>query len=103
MTSTSERVDRRSMKRDVWAGLVLFAAALLYPLLNPGNYVLSQVALLFIWAAVVTQWNLVFGIAGILSLGHMAIFAIGGYATAMVGLYWHWSLWAALPSGRWRP
>jgi len=87
------------MKRDLWAGVALLAAALLYPLLNPGNYVLSQVALLFIWAAVVTQWNLVFGFAGILSLGHMAIFAIGGYATAMVGLYWHWSLWAALPVG----
>ena len=80
-------------------GLVVCAAALLYPLLDPGNYVLSQFALLFIWAAVVTQWNLVFGIAGILSLGHMAIFAIGGYATAMVGLYLNWNLWAALPVG----
>jgi branched-chain amino acid transport system permease protein len=99
MNPTPERIDRKGMKRDLWAGVALLAAALLYPLLNPGNYVLSQVALLFIWAAVVTQWNLVFGFAGILSLGHMAIFAVGGYATAMVGLYWQWSLWAALPVG----
>jgi len=99
MTPASRSGGRTDARRDAWAGLILFLAALLYPLLNPGNYALSQLALMFIWAAVVTQWNLVFGIAGILSLGHMAIFAIGGYATAMVGLYWHWSLWAALPVG----
>ena len=99
MTPISEGNERRSARRDIWTGIVVCAAALLYPLFDPGNYVLSQFALLFIWAAVVTQWNLVFGIAGILSLGHMAIFAIGGYATAMAGLYWHWNLWAALPVG----
>ena len=99
MMPISESNERRSAKRDVWTGLAVCTAALLYPLLNPGNYVLSQFALLFIWAAVVTQWNLVFGIGGILSLGHMAIFAIGGYTTAMVGLYLNWNLWAALPIG----
>ena len=53
----------------------------------------------FIWATVVTQWNLVFGVAGIFSLAQMAIFAFGGYATAMLGLYGSWNLWLALPFG----
>ena len=29
----------------------------------------------------------------------MAIFAMGGYVTGMLGLYLHWSLWAAMPVG----
>ena len=99
MTPSSRSDGRMDARRDAWTGLVVFLAALLYPLLNPGNYALSQFALMFIWASVVTQWNLVFGIAGVLSLGHMAIFAVGGYATAMVGLYLNWNLWAALPIG----
>ena len=99
MTAVSRSEGRTDARRDAWTGLILLLAALLYPLLNPGNYALSQLALMFIWASVVTQWNLVFGVAGVLSLGHMAIFAVGGYATAMVGLYLNWNLWAALPLG----
>jgi branched-chain amino acid transport system permease protein len=41
----------------------------------------------------------VFGVAGIFSLAQMALFAFGGYTTAMLGLYLEWNLWAALPVG----
>lgn len=82
---------------DIWVAIFALAAALLFPLLDPGNYVLSQATLFFIWATVATQWNLVFGIAGIITLGHMAVFAVGGYATAMLGLHLGWSPWATLP------
>jgi branched-chain amino acid transport system permease protein len=41
----------------------------------------------------------VFGVAGVFSLAQMAIFAMGGYITGMVGLYLHWSLWWAMPVG----
>ena len=86
-----------SIQSDLWVGGVALAIAILFPLLSPGNYVLSQVTLFFIWATVVTQWNLVFGFAGIMTLGHMAVFAVGGYTTAMLGLYLEWNLWATLP------
>ena len=54
---------------------------------------MSQVILLFIWASIVTQWNLVFGVAGIFSLAQMAVFTMGGYTAAMLSLYMGWSLW----------
>ena len=45
-----------------------------------------QMTMFFIWAIVVTQWNLVLGVAGIFSLAQMALFAVGAYATAMLAL-----------------
>lgn len=85
------------MQGDLWGALIGGSVALGFPLLNPGNYALTQVTLFFIWATVVTQWNLVFGIAGIITLGHMAVFAMGAYTTAMLGLYLGWNPWATLP------
>lgn len=75
---------------------ILFALALVLPLVITSPYVMGQLILVWMWATVVTQWNLVFGVAGIFSLAHLAVFAVGAYVTAMVGLYWGWSLWAAM-------
>eukprot|EP01036_Dinobryon_divergens_P043453 gene43453-57840_t len=59
----------------------------------------QQVAtLFFIWAIVVTQWNLVLGVGGIFSLAQMALFAVGAYATAMLGYYWAAPLALAIPT-----
>jgi branched-chain amino acid transport system permease protein len=74
-----------------------FAAFAALPLVSSGNYLLTQITLYLIWAAVVTQWNLVLGVAGIMSIGHMALFAVGGYVTALLGLYVDVSLWISLP------
>jgi branched-chain amino acid transport system permease protein len=84
-------------RRDIVIGLIVLALAGGLPFLGLSRYVVTQVTVLFIWATVVTQWNLVFGVAGIFSLAQMALFAVGGYATAMLGLYFEWSLWFALP------
>jgi len=76
---------------------LLLAAALAVPLLEPSRYWLSQFVLFFIWATVVSQWNLVFGVAGVFSLAQLAIFALGGYAAGTMALYLDWSLWWAMP------
>lgn len=83
--------------RDIFIGLVILAIAIALPFMGESRYFTSQLTIFFIWATVVTQWNLVLGIAGIFSLAQMAIFAVGGYSTAMIGLYLEWSLWIALP------
>ena len=87
------------IKRDIGIGIVLLVAAGVVPFAWPERYVLLELTLFFIWATVVTQWNLVFGVAGVFSLAQMAIFAMGGYVTGMFGLYLHWSLWWAMPIG----
>ncbi len=74
-------------KRDIIVCLVLAALMALVPMLIGTRYIITQVTLFFIWAIVVTQWNLVFGVAGIFSLAQMALFAVGAYATAMLAYY----------------
>lgn len=86
-------------RRDTLIGALLLAIAVALPFFLSGRYAIGQLTLFFIWATVVTQWNLVFGVAGIFSLAQMALFAFGGYATAMLGLYGGWNLWFALPFG----
>jgi branched-chain amino acid transport system permease protein len=86
-------------RADLRIGVTLLLVALAIPLLFDGRYLLGQFTMFFIWATVVVQWNLVFGVAGIFSLAQMAIFAFGGYATGMLGLYLDWNLWFALPFG----
>jgi len=84
--------------RDLLIGLAVIAAAAVVPLLVDLRYVVTQMTLMFLYATVVTQWNLVFGVAGIFSLAQMAIFAVGAYGTAMLGFYLGWPLWLAMPT-----
>lgn len=88
-----------SARRDAIIGAAVLSIALVTPFFLSGRYIIGQLTLFFIWATIVTQWNLVFGVAGIFSLAQLALFAFGGYATAMLGLYLDWNLWAALPIG----
>jgi branched-chain amino acid transport system permease protein len=87
----------KSLVRDVIIGALALAAAIAIPFFDPGRYILVQITLFFIWAMVITQWNLVFGVAGIFSLAQMTVFAVAAYAAAMLGLYLHINLWIATP------
>lgn len=83
--------------RDLAIGLALIAAAAVVPFLTGSAYDIKQITLFFLWATVVTQWNLVYGVAGIFSLAQMALFAVGAYAAAMLLFYLNWSPWLAMP------
>jgi len=76
------------LRRDVVVTLILVVLAATVPYLTSTRYIVTQTTLFFIWAIVVTQWNLVLGVAGIFSLAQMALFAAGAYTTAMLGYYW---------------
>jgi branched-chain amino acid transport system permease protein len=84
------------LRRHVIAGAVLVAIAAVLPFVFPMRYAVTQMTVFFVWATVVTQWNLTFGVAGIFSLAQMLLFACGAYATAMLGFYLEWPLWPAM-------
>jgi branched-chain amino acid transport system permease protein len=84
-------------KRDLLISLGLSALLIFVPLLIGTRYIITQMTLFFIWAVVVTQWNLVLGVGGIFSLAQMALFAIGAYATAMLGYYFAFPIIVAMP------
>ena len=83
-------------RTDIIIGSVLIVVAIITPFVFPTRYVVGQLTIFFLWATVVSQWNLVFGVAGIFSLAQMAIFAMGGYVTGMLGLYLGWPLWISM-------
>ena len=83
--------------RDVIIFAILLAIAIAFPWMGVKRYLIASVLIMFCYATVVSQWNLVFGIAGIFSLAQVAIFAFGAYTTAILGRYLDFSLWYAFP------
>lgn len=84
-------------RRDLWLTLALALVMALVPMLVGTRYIITQLTLFFIWSMVVIQWNLVLGVGGIFSLAQMALFAVGAYATAMLGYYFAAPMVLALP------
>ncbi len=87
-----------STRRDIVLALVLAVLLAVVPMVVGTRYIITQMTLFFIWAIVVTQWNLVLGVAGIFSLAQMALFAVGAYATAMLAYYFAVPVVLAMPA-----
>jgi branched-chain amino acid transport system permease protein len=85
------------LQSDLVIAALVAAIGVMLAFVGLSNYILGQATLFLIWASVVTQWNLVLGVAGIFSIGQMALFAVGGYAVALLGLYFGISPWFSLP------
>lgn len=70
--------------------LALFGAAIagfaLIGLFVRDTYILHVLILCFVWVIVVAAWDLLMGYAGILSFAQLALFAVGGYASAMLSI-----------------
>jgi branched-chain amino acid transport system permease protein len=64
------------------------AFAALGPLISD-PYFLHVLVLCFIWVIVVAAWDLVIGYAGIFHFAQLALFAVGGYASAMLSIHAH--------------
>jgi branched-chain amino acid transport system permease protein len=82
------------------AGLgVLVVALALYPAVATG-YGLRVMLQLFMWIALAQSWNLISGLTGYVSFGHVAFFGMGAYTTGIliVKLGWVWGV-AALAGG----
>jgi len=86
------------LKSFPWRWAWLLPAGVV-PFVLDSPYFMGQLVIMWIWATVVCQWNLVFGVAGIFSLAQLAVFAVGAYAAAMTGLYLGWSFWLAMLVG----
>jgi len=86
-------------KRTLMAALVV--AALAFPLLQLAfgglNYWLHMLLFIFMNIAIASNWNIIGGYAGYISLGHNVFFAIGGYAGAILFAYFGVSPFVAFP------
>lgn len=81
------------MKRVAPAALVIGLLLLaLYPLAATG-YEIRFMLQLFMWVALAQSWNLISGLTGYVSFGHVAFFGTGAYAAAILVTShgWHWA------------
>ena len=88
------------MKRWFFAGLAVSLVVLaVYPLQGTG-YGIRTMLQLFMWIALAQSWNLISGLTGYVSFGHVAFFGMGAYTTAILvtKLGWPW-LAACLAGG----
>jgi branched-chain amino acid transport system permease protein len=103
-------VRQRWAAAPPWARWLVYLAfivgALLLPVASLGRFMTPQsdwATVLFypigIYILLAIGLNVVVGPAGLLDLGYVAFFAIGGYAMAVLGTRFHWSFWAILVVG----
>jgi len=88
------------VKRLVAAAVLSVLAALAaYPVVGTG-YGVRSVQQIFMWIALAGSWNLISGLTGYVSFGHVAFFGAGAYAGAILvaSAGWPWPL-AALAGG----
>ena len=88
------------MTRWLPVGLVAAVAALcLYPL-HASGYGVRLMLQLFMWIALAQSWNLISGLTGYVSFGHVAFFGMGAYTAGIliVRLGWAWPV-ACLAGG----
>ncbi|MBI2467660.1 MAG: branched-chain amino acid ABC transporter permease [Candidatus Rokubacteria bacterium] len=80
------------MRRVFLLGLgVALLTLALYPLVATG-YGIRFMLQLFMWVALAQSWNLMSGLTGYVSFGHVAFFGTGAYAAAILVTThgWHW-------------
>jgi len=90
----------RSARGAFLAALVILLVALaVYPFYGTGYGVRSMLQI-FMWIVLAGSWNLISGLTGYVSFGHVAFFGIGAYTGGLLVTSAHWA-WppAALVAG----
>jgi branched-chain amino acid transport system permease protein len=117
LTKSRQTISNRMQQiRNWWADAprwarwlvytALIIAALLLPTASIGSFMTPRsdwATVLFypigVYVALAIGLNVVVGYAGLLDLGYVAFFAIGGYSMAVLGTKFGWSFWEVLIVG----
>ena len=88
----------KSLSRKYHAALVgvLLAALLIFPLLGLSQYVYRIAVISVLYAILAMSLNLIAGVAGQISLGHIAFYGIGAYTSALLCVNFGVSVWVGM-------
>jgi ABC-type branched-subunit amino acid transport system permease subunit len=86
-------------KASTLTWIVLLAALAVLPLVNDNSYLRHIAIVALLYAALVSSWNLTLGFAGVFNFGHMAFFAVGAYAAAILTQTFGLSPWLGMAAG----
>ncbi len=76
--------------------LLVVVLLLIFPQMGFRPYIYRVGVLCLIYAILAASLNLLSGIAGQISLGHIAYYGVGAYASALVALNFGWPHWSLL-------
>jgi branched-chain amino acid transport system permease protein len=89
-----------AMQKEYRIYIIMVAVFSLLPFFYHENrYVMHVLVLFLIWGVVAAAWDLILGYAGIVSLGQIAFFAVGGYASGMLSMSTGVSPWVCIAVG----
>ena len=78
-----------------WAALI--AAVVVFPIIVQAPYARHLVILGMLFAVLASNWDLTLGYAGLFNFAHVAFFALGAYASAIVTISFGLSPWVGIP------
>jgi branched-chain amino acid transport system ATP-binding protein len=81
-----------------WPAALLVVAVAAYPLLAPNDYYMRLGSLAALSIIVLASLNLIYGYAGQVSVGHIAFYGIGAYASGLLIAREGLSFWLAWPA-----
>lgn len=105
-TDVSVNVQTATSRSQVWVKFVPIGiglvALLLLPLAHLAlgaslNFYLNIMLVVFMHTALASSWNIMGGYAGYISLGHNVFFAIGGYFSGILLVYWDIPVFISAP------
>lgn len=73
-----------SVRLQRYLPVLLFAGAVVAPLLAPNDYIIGVMARICLYAMLALGLNIVVGFAGLLDIGYVAFFGIGSYVYAFL-------------------
>lgn len=79
-------------------GVAAFAALLFLPLLTTNDYQMHVVDLICLNIILAVGLNIVKGFTGQITVGHIGLYAVGAYSSAILSLNFGFPFWLALPA-----
>jgi len=76
---------------------IAIAIGILLPFVVHSGYIVDIIDDMVIWAVLTIGLNVVVGFAGLLDLGYIAFFAIGGYTFGVLGSHFGIGMWISIP------
>lgn len=88
IAGATARVRTRVIEAPVWAILAVLAVLALLPFAGVSSYIVQVGTTCAIFAMLSVSLTILSGSAGIVSIGHAALFGVGAYAAALLGIRW---------------
>lgn len=89
-------LNHLSQKQKWVAGGIVVALLLVFPLLGLNQYIYRIAVVSGMYAILAMSLNFIAGVAGQISLGHVAYYGIGAYASALVTVNLGLSVWVGI-------